>query len=162
MNAADPKFVKDNKRRFVEDFALLLERSGVTPLAGRIWGWLLVCDPPHQSAAQLAEALGASLGGISTMTRLLVEFGIVERIGVPGERSRYYRVRPGGFSGLLTAKMQMTTEFRALAERGLAMMADEPAEALERLEECRDFYAFFEQEFPALIARWESERKEEL
>ena len=30
---------------------------GMTPMAGRMWGWLLLCDPPEQTAAQIAEAL---------------------------------------------------------------------------------------------------------
>ena len=48
----------------------------------------------------------------------------------------------------------------ALAEQGLELLADEPAERRERLQEMRDFYAFFEEELPVLLDRWEAERKE--
>ena len=34
----------------------------MTPMAGRMWGWLLICEPPEQTAADLAEALQASRG----------------------------------------------------------------------------------------------------
>ena len=38
---------------------------GMTPMAGRMRGWLLICDPPEQTAAELADALQASRGAIS-------------------------------------------------------------------------------------------------
>ncbi|MBN2309858.1 MAG: MarR family transcriptional regulator [Candidatus Hydrogenedentes bacterium] len=149
----------EKKRAFVEDLGLFLESMGLPPTAGRIWGWLLVCHPPHQSAAELAEAVGASLGAISTMTRLLIQLGIIERIGLPGERSRYYRVTSEGFAELLKAKLKLTTEIRRITERGLELLGDQPPEVRKRLQEYRDFYVFFEEEFPALIERWEQSRE---
>ena len=47
--------------------ARILAQEGLPPVAGRMWAWLLVCDPPEQTAAQLAEAVGASRGSISGM-----------------------------------------------------------------------------------------------
>ena len=35
------------------------DEYGVPPIAGRVLGWLMICDPPEQSAAQIAEAIGA-------------------------------------------------------------------------------------------------------
>lgn len=146
-------------RQFVEELALFGEGLGLPPMAGRIWAWLLVCEPPHQSAQELADAVGASLGSISSMTRLLDQLGLIERVGMPGERSRHYRVRAGGFADLLRIKLAATAELRKIAERGLELLRDEPPEARRRLEEYRDFYAFFEKEFPALIRRWEETKK---
>jgi len=149
------KKYRTEKKEFVEIFGIFFERAGVPRIAGRIWGWLLVCDPPHQTAAELADAVSASRGSISTMTRLLMQFGLIERIGLPGERNRFYRVKSGAFTELLRAKMSFTTEVRKMAERGLELLKGEPPRARRRLEECRDFYTFFEREFPALIERWE-------
>jgi len=147
------------RMEFVEDLGILFEKMGVPRMAGRIWGWLLVCDPPHQTAAELAEAVSASAGSISTMARLLVQFGLIERIGLPRRRSRFYRIKAGGFTQLLRAKMALTTEVRKMAERGLALLKDEPPEMRRRLEAYRDFYAFFEREFPDLIAKWNQESR---
>ena len=66
---------------FVEDVGLLLEQGGILAWPGRIVGWLLICDPPHQSTSQLAQVLGASKASISTMTRLLIQMGLVEQVG---------------------------------------------------------------------------------
>ena len=146
------------KREFAEALGLMAERMGVPPMAGRIWGWLLVCDPPHQTAAELARAVGASRGSISTMTRLLEQVGLVERAAFPGERNRFYRLTSGSFTELLKAKLLLVAEIRRMADRGLEVLRDESPEIRRRLREWRDFYAFFEREFPSIIEKWEKER----
>jgi DNA-binding transcriptional regulator GbsR (MarR family) len=148
----------DKRRAFAEDLGVLVEEMGLPPTAGRIWGWLLVCDPPHQTADQLAAALGVSLGSVSTMTRMLMQFGIVERLGMPGERKRYYRFNSRGFTNLLRLKQHQTSQIRELAERGLALLDGESDEAKLRLRLSREFYVMFEREFPSLIAKWEKAR----
>ena len=57
--------------------------------------------------------------------------------------------------------MHLTSEMRVIAERGLDVLKDEPPHVRGRLEDYRDFYAFFEREFPALIKRWEQTQREE-
>ena len=107
----------------------------------------------------LANAMGASRASVSTMTRMLMQMELIERIGIPGTRKRHYRIKAGGFAQLLQAKARMTSVIRQMSERGLAIMADEPPEMRQRLEDYREFYAFFEKEFPALIRKWEQRRK---
>jgi DNA-binding transcriptional regulator GbsR (MarR family) len=45
---------------YAEEWGLLFERWGLPRTAGRIWGWLHVCEPPLQTAGQLVDALGVS------------------------------------------------------------------------------------------------------
>jgi hypothetical protein len=149
----------EDRRAFAEELGLFGEKMGLPPMAGRIWGWLLVCDPPRQTALELAHAVGSILGGISTMTRLLEQTGIIERVAIPGQRSRGFQIRPGGITELLRRQMTLTGHMRTLAEQGLAMLRDEPEAVRLRLEEYRAFYAFFEREMPALVDRWEQSRK---
>jgi len=51
----------DTQQRFIEDMAYLWEKSGGQRMTGRILGWLLICDPPEQSAGEIAEAIGPVL-----------------------------------------------------------------------------------------------------
>jgi DNA-binding MarR family transcriptional regulator len=141
---------------FAEQLGVLFEQLGGTRMSGRLLGWLVVCDPPEQSSAQLAEALNASRGSISTATRALVAGGLIERVRFPGDRSTYFRIRPGAWPRALQAKMAAMTLFREAAERGLGELrsAGLPDSRLERLREFHDTYAFFEREMPALIQRY--------
>ena len=148
-----------DERHFIEDFGLYTEQLGFPRMAGRILGWLLICHPPHQSAGQLGDVLGASKGSVSTMTRLLIQMGMVERVGVPGDRRDFYRLRPGAWPQLIKSELAVMTGLHQMVERGLAMAAGRDFEYQQRLREAHDLYAFLERELPALLERWEQERK---
>lgn len=147
-----------DKRNFLERLSLFGESLGLPPMAGRIWGWLLICDPPHQTAGQIAEAVGGSRASMTSMTRLLIQIGIVERISLPGQRSRFYQLRPGAFTAILEGKMSLTTEMRRITEEGLDLLEGKPKALRQRLQDYHDFYAFFEREFPLLIERWKKRK----
>ena len=145
-------------RAFAEAMALFLEGEGLPRMAGRIFSWLLICDPPHQSAADLAAALQASKGSISTMTALLLRARLIERVALPGQRRDHFRVRDRAMSELMLDATARIAAFRRLAEQGLALLAGEPAALRERLEDVLDVSVFLEREYPALIARFEAGR----
>jgi hypothetical protein len=146
---------------YVEEVAIGFERQGLFRMAGRVIGWLLVCDPPEQSFNQIAEALQASKGSISSAMKFLIPSGIVERISRPGNRRDYYRCRPSAWFELARDQSGQYGQFRKLADRGLDLLHDQPAARQERLQAMRDFYAWLERELPALWERWERERKEQ-
>lgn len=147
------------EQMFVEQAGVVMEHLGMPRMAGRVLGWLLICDPPHQSPGELAAALQASKASISTTIRYLMQVGIVERVAFPGKRRDYFRMREEAWSRTTEERFDLVTATRELAEQGLALRADADAEATERLREMRDFYAFTERELPAVIERWRQERK---
>ena len=148
-----------HERHFIEQVGLFYEGAGLPRMAGRILGVLLVCDPLQQGAKQLAEVLDASKASISTNTRLLVQVGLVDRVALRGERGAHYMIREGCWSSVLEFKLRATTAFLGIAEEGLDVLADASPERRARLEEVHDLYTFFEEELPALMARWRA-RKE--
>ena len=145
--------------RFVEDMGLGFERSGGSRMAGRLLGWLSVCEPDQQSAEQLAAALPASTGSISTTSRQLISMGFVERVGLPGDRKAYYRLRDHAFAASLEAGQADMTSYRELAEKGLAALADSSDSRRHRLEQMRELFAFAETEFPELLTRFRVEHR---
>lgn len=148
------------QQHFVEDVGMAFEQAGLPRMAGRILGWLLICDPPYQSPGELSEVLQASKGSISTMTQLLLQLGLIERLSLPGRRRDYFRIKPDSWSEIMKRRMILIATFRQLADRGLELLNGHTPEQRERLEAMRSLYAFFEREVPALFERWERERKE--
>jgi DNA-binding transcriptional regulator GbsR (MarR family) len=148
----------NKEQRFVEDVGLFFEQRGVPRMAGRVLGWLLICDPPHQSADELAEALLASKGSISTTTRLLIRLGMVVRTSLPGQRKDYFVIRPECWDWAMREALAKVSEFRALAEEGLELLDGKDPQVRQRLEDMREMYRFFEREWAALLERWERER----
>ena len=149
--------MNEDQQRFVEEFGLALEQTGLPRMTGRVWGYLLISDPPNQSAESLAKALRASRGSISTTTRSLIQMGLIDKVGLPGERRDYFRVRPGVWVDLLEQRTKIVSDWRKLAERGLSAMNSEDPEAQRRLQEMHDVMAFYERELPALTGRWREE-----
>ncbi|RME24268.1 MAG: MarR family transcriptional regulator [Deltaproteobacteria bacterium] len=147
------------ERQFIEEVGLWTESVGLPRMAGRVYGRLLICDPPEQSSAQLAEYLGASRASISTSTRLLLQLGMAEKVPVPGSRASYFAVRPESFGRLLEAEMERTRIARELMERGLRTLAHRPANQRRRVQELRDLFALFERELPGIVDRWRKQRE---
>lgn len=152
--------LQTKNKQFAEEVGIVFEQTGMPRMAGRILGWLLISDPPHQSTEQITKALMASKGSISTMTRLLIQLGLIERISLPGVRHDYFRLRSDAWQHMigrgLTEEIKMV---RQLAERGLRLLGDKTPVTRTWLEEMVDVYTFLEKEFPVLLARWEREHQ---
>ncbi|CAN5793434.1 MarR family transcriptional regulator [soil metagenome] len=146
--------------QFVEAVGQLLMAQGLPRMSGRIWAWLLICEPPQQTAAQLAQELQASRGSISDSARLLTSAGLISRTSRPGDRREYFSVPPGAVRTLMQGRLPGVVAMRRLMDEGLAIMADRPADERARLQEVRDVYAFFERELPAMLERFDAERDE--
>ncbi|SCL68460.1 MarR family protein [Micromonospora citrea] len=144
------------QRRYAEDAAVVLGGLGLPPAYGKLLGWLLICDPPGQTSAQLAEALGLSKGSVSTGMRMLETSGLARRVPVPGHRGHAYEVRPDAVIRI-AADATKFRAFRELMDRGLTVVGGEDAPGAERLRVMRDFYAFVEREMPRLVERFEAE-----
>ena len=151
----------EDRERYVEDFGVLIGEFGLPRMVGRVLGVLLISDPPERSAEELAEALRASRGAISSSTRTLVQTGLVERRARPGERRDYFRIKPGAWDELMHRELEALSTFRQMAERGLLLMRSSNPQAKIGLQEMRDFYTYWESELPAVLKRWEQRLKPE-
>src|SRR3954454_5022983 len=144
--------------QFVEEMGQFLGGLGMTPMAGRMWGWLLICDPPEQTAGEIAEALQASRGAISGTARILAGPRPIRRTTRRGDRREYFSAPPEALDSMLASAAAIYRQMREIAERGLAATADRPPEARARLEEFRDVMAFVEQEIPRVVGEFLRDR----
>ena len=145
---------------FVEEMGQFLASLGMTPMAGRMWGWLLICEPTEQTAAEIAEALHASRGAISGTARLLANAGLVRHTTRPGDRREYFSAPAEALDSMLMSAASLYRQMRQIAERGLAAIEDRPAESKARLEEFRDVMGFVEVEVPRVVARFLADRNQ--
>jgi len=143
---------------FIEEMGLVFEQVGMPRMAGRILAWLLIANPPMQSSGALVEVLQASKGSISTITRMLIQIGLIERVALPGDRRDYFQIKPNAWSQMTQQRLTQIAAFREMAERGLGLVEGGP-EAQRRLREMRDIHAFWERELPRLHERWEEEQR---
>jgi len=130
--------------QFVEQMGGFFESNGLTRLAGRLLGWLLVCDPERQSSEELAAALDASSGGISTNARMLIQFGFIERLAVAGDRRTFFRLRPNAFAAGERQRLRTMADLQHMAEIGMHALRNSPPERCRRLFEMRDLLSYME------------------
>lgn len=150
---------REKQQQFVERCGLYFERVGLTRIAGKIIGWLLICEPPYQDQSDIIRALGASKSSISVALKDLTMLYLVERFALPGNRRTFYRTSKDMWSRSFRARMHQITELKELSERGLEALENESPERRQRLEFMRDMNAFMETEFPKMLDAWDEIKK---
>ena len=152
-----------DESEFVDRMGLFFELSGGSRTMGRVYGWLLICDPPRQSLTQLADTLSVSKASVSTVARQLQEGGMVERLPSP-TRQHLYRVTPGGFTSVLgtqAARMRLGVE---AAEFGLSVLGEDRPEQRERVADFSDFCEFstevYRDEFMRMWSDYRARRRQ--
>jgi len=146
------------RHRFIDEMGRLFEQSALPRMAGKMFGVFLISGSGPLSADQIAGAVHASRGSVSTMTRLLIQARLVERVRLPGDRKDYFRVKPGMAVAILRGKMSQISDLRMLLDQALAFL-ERKDPARSDLEEMSEFYAFVESELGEMIARWEHSRR---
>lgn len=154
--------MNEHEEHFVASLERHLVRRGLPPMPSRVWAWLLVCEPAEQTAEELATALHASRGSISGAVRDLERLRIIRRTRRRGERRERFHIPRGSIRQLVASMEGVLREGREIADEGLAAIAERPPEARSRLQEFRDVYAYYEQEWPAVIERYLQSRERRL
>ena len=139
---------------FVDRMGLFFEQMGGPRTMGRVYGWLMICDPPNQSLTELATTLGVSKASVSTVIRLLHEGGMVERLP-SSSRQHHYRITPGGLTRVLQIQLPRMRVGVQAAEFGLSILDERRVEQRELLDEFRDFCEFTERDVgEGFMRRW--------
>ncbi|TCO62958.1 GbsR/MarR family transcriptional regulator [Actinocrispum wychmicini] len=126
---------------------------GYPPVAGRVLGYLLICQPPEQSIAELSEALFASRSAITGAVTLLTGYRAVRRARSVGQRMDHVTLDP---QALDPTGMAGTTyrEQATIARDALALLADGATGRRAMIQEGAAFYDFLAERMPALLAEW--------
>jgi DNA-binding transcriptional regulator GbsR (MarR family) len=117
--------VEDEQERlmaWVDQVAMYLARDGVAPIAGRILGWLMVCDPAEQSAGQLSDAIGASRASLTMNLRLLTGMGFLTWRTRPGDRSMYYRMADDAWQTVVRRQIAGISSFLDITRHGIGLL----------------------------------------
>lgn len=110
---------------WAEQVAMHLARDGMPPIAGRILGWLMVCDPPEQSAAQISAAIGASRASLTQNLRLLTGMGFLTWRTRPGDRTMYYRMADDAWQAVVRRQVAGIASFLDITRQGLDLLGPE-------------------------------------
>lgn len=131
---------------WVERVAMLLAPDGLPPIAGRILGWLMICDPPQQPAGQIAEAIGASRASLTVNIRVLATMGFVTKQPRPGGRTAYYRICDDAWQQVVRRQIDTMASYLEIAEDGMELVGPDTPRAA-RVRDAHDVFAWMAKVF---------------
>ncbi len=134
-------------------------RYSFPPMAGRLLGYLAVCDPPDPTIGELAEALLASRSAIAGAVKFLEETThAVHRSRIAGERMDRVRI---DLSSPQSLGMDVSEyqELLEMAREGLDVLRDASPERRAALLEMSAFAEFLLEQLPRFQQEWEARRQ---
>jgi DNA-binding transcriptional regulator GbsR (MarR family) len=132
--------------------AAFAQHFGLPPITGRILGWLLICDPPEQSAGEIATAIGASRASLTTSMRLLTVGELVRRSHRPGERTTYFRIDDDAWEKVIRQRIVGMASLREITEDAMALVGPDTARA-SRVRGAHEFFGWLSEVFAASVTR---------
>lgn len=132
-------------------------RYAFPPMVGRVLGYLLVCERPDQTIADLSEALLASRSAVTGALNVLERLDSVRRSRAAGERMDRVRV---DFSSAQSRGFDVSEyqELGDLAREGLEVLKDAPPERRATLMEMEAFADWLVERTRTLQEEWEAHR----
>ena len=88
-----PAARREIEDRFINEWGLLANAWGVSPLLGRIHGLLLLVGRP-MTAEEVCERLEISRASASVQLNAILGWGLARRMYLPGDRRQHYLAEP--------------------------------------------------------------------
>lgn len=139
--------------RFIERMGILGESEGLSRIAGRIFGFLLL-EVSAASLDDIAAGLGVSKASVSIDARRLEQLGYLERSSRPADRRDYYSISADVFTRSLEQRMTRFKEFRSLIEDARALPLRDAA-VRKRLDILETAYDVAVEAIEAAIETWQ-------
>jgi DNA-binding MarR family transcriptional regulator len=129
------------------------ERYGFPPVAGRLIGYLYVCEPAQQSINEIADTLLTSRSAINNAVKMLETQKLIHRSRPAGTRADLISLNPLGRENMgfdPTEYLQMA----ALAREGLELLGNTSPERRQALEVVISLNDFMAERLPQLYEEW--------
>jgi DNA-binding transcriptional regulator GbsR (MarR family) len=148
------EMIEDKIKQQAENVGMVCDKDGFPPLAGRLLGFLMLANPPHQSFDEIVDFLQASKSAVSTTLKFLEAQGMVEYITFPGDRKRYFRMNVAEWPQVILKKMEFIKMMKTQILKVLEIRGDEYKEFNDGLRNICDLYEIFLEEMPLLVEKW--------
>lgn len=158
-----PAEKNQQKETMVEEMGVFFEQSGLTPMHGRVFAYLLLSDPPYQDFYAIQEFLKASKSAISTTLKFLIDRKMIQYITFSGDRKRYFQVDTDGWLLEMKKKLQYADAMRDFTQNVLKYRSElDSPEFNEKLEEIIDFHREINLRLKDFVTEWEAKRNKKI
>lgn len=146
--------------RFIEALGLHFEnKAGFPRIGGRMLGLLMLASKPL-ALGSIAELLKVSPASVSTNIRTFHSKGLVEEIGLPGDRRHYYVFSDTAFEHQFEDALEGVTEILQIMRTRMARLGPDESLRLQRFLSTIEFFDFFLGMVKGARERWQHRKKE--
>lgn len=129
------------------------ERYGFPPVAGRLIGYLYVCEPAQQSINEIADTLLSSRSAINNAVKMLETQKLINRSRPAGTRADLISLNPLGRENLGFDPSEYQ-QMASLAREGIELLSNASPERRQALEVVVSLNDFMADRLPRLYEEW--------
>ncbi len=146
--------MKDIKES-VEEFGVLIEKLGRSPMESRVFSYLLLAEPPYASFDEIKEFLKASKSSISNSLSVLQKDGSVSYRTFSGDRKRYFMINTKDWEQKLIDGAKNLSAFNVLLKNALVYRKNSKfKEFNDGINEVLEFQEYLTKEIDIAIKKW--------
>ena len=149
------------KRRQVERIGVVFEKSGMSPVAARIIGLLMMAEPPYLTLEEITEATRASKSSVSNAIKFLQAEGLIDYITFSGDRKRYFQLYTATWLEVLQQRVATIAPFREILLETVDMRSDQYPQFNQSLLDICELYGEFERGVTKIIDNWKKNNKQQ-
>jgi DNA-binding transcriptional regulator GbsR (MarR family) len=139
----DGLFLTPEDHRFIEALGLHFEnKAGFPRIGGRMLGLLMLASKPL-ALGTIAELLKVSPASVSTNIRHFHSKGLVEEIGLPGDRRHYYVFRDSAWEHQFEEAIKGITDLLQIMRARQERLDPDESVRQQRFHSTMEFFDFF-------------------
>lgn len=109
------------QKKLVEKYGVLFRNMGAPPAMGKIFGYMVISEPPYCTFDEIQTDLKLSKGAVSNTLKVMELAGIIEYFTKPGDRKRYFRLCLGNWEYIVMRQIDETKRFISILEESLLL-----------------------------------------
>lgn len=159
MNDTPPAASCFEIQKQVEKMGIFFEKSGFPPIAARIFGYLLLASPPHQTFEALQKYLKCSKSAVSNGLHFLENQQLIQYITFTGDRKRYFKLNYESWLSLIKQRIGNVAQFKCHIKECLLLRDQSAPDFNQVLSNAYDLHTLIETQLTELIEKWENLKK---
>lgn len=143
----------EKHRKKIEEYAVSMEKMGLTPVAARVFVYLLFGKEPGATFEDLVSYFKVSKSAVSNALKMMSSVNMVESKTIGGQRKRYFFVN---FSSMFN-EAYMTNKMRVFAHMlsDIKKLRSKEDAFSQELDNTALLYNMLLVELPIMLERWQ-------
>jgi DNA-binding transcriptional regulator GbsR (MarR family) len=142
----------EQHRNKIEEFGSIMEKMGYTPVAARVFVYLMLCKEEDSTFEALVDYFRVSKSAVSNALKMLEATQAIASKTVGGSRKRYFKVS----FDLWVNKDSLTEKFKIISDMfdEVYQLRNSDDETSLKIKHISLFYKMMIFEFPIISERW--------